>query len=239
MLLHGWVHLVDLPSVGIGGFGPYLPQIRPAADTARARQELHEDQWRVLRAREGWANLPPHLRRTSASNRDEVLRRIQLFEARKPRRWQPARHISCCLAASAAKRLDGRDDTYIASFLELDGTRVGSDKEDRRKDRKRYRLEPTLRRGDQAWQPLARGRMRSSSTIAAKGQSPTAGGSTRPRPAPWKPALTGRLRGSVRRRTNSCAERVSLSQPTRLWTAGSKRLARRTSADSTGALVAG
>ena len=118
-----------LAVVGVGHrYGPRVPRVRAPKvhDEDRDRLDpvaLDDDVAQVAQARWYWA-------RASSPDPAVPLDEANMWErtrrpgpaARVPlKRWQPIRHASLCLGASAARRLDGFSDEKIAELYNVKG----------------------------------------------------------------------------------------------------------------------
>jgi hypothetical protein len=150
-----------LAVVGVGHhYGPRVPQVREPAvrDEDRERLDpaaLDDDVAQVAQARWYWARAssPDPAMPLDEANMRERPRRREPAAGVPLKRWQPVRHASLCLGASAARRLDGFTDVQIADLYNVtgdvtNGSRAGA-------GTPRFRnLPEIIRRGDGYWAQL-------------------------------------------------------------------------------------
>jgi hypothetical protein len=77
----------------------------------------------VAKQRWPWAQ-PWHPGTVTAENRDEVLRRTELWSPETKRgskaiKWQPSRHVAICMWAASGRCLHGWDDEDVPGLVEL------------------------------------------------------------------------------------------------------------------------
>jgi hypothetical protein len=123
------VRASGLAVVGVGHrYGPRVPQVREpeVRDEDRARLDpvaLDDDVAQVAQARWYWARAssPDPAMPLDEANMWERTRRREPAAGVPLKRWQPVRHASLCMGASAARRLDGFTDEKIAELYNVKG----------------------------------------------------------------------------------------------------------------------
>jgi hypothetical protein len=111
--------------VGVGRrYGPLMPQIREPADDAPALSELDKEIERVAELR--WPESQPWYPENGVDdeNRDEVLRRVELWkpstrDGKPATKWRPCDFDAICMWASSAYRLHGQTLKQISEWLEV------------------------------------------------------------------------------------------------------------------------
>jgi hypothetical protein len=130
------VRAAGLPVVGVGHrYGPRLPRMRAprltGADRERLTPEaLDDDVAAVAGVRWSWARMSRPGPGVPLDDANLTLRagaRLAPPAAGVPlRRWQPSRHPSLCLGASAALRLHGLPAAKVAALYDVAGVALGA-----------------------------------------------------------------------------------------------------------------
>jgi hypothetical protein len=118
LIHHLWCRL-QVPHVGIGGFGPRTLQARPrVGDPELAHSALHDDAWKVIdKLDSGWLrNLP---RNPDGPVADDIPPCPPL-----PELWHPKRRPAARMMASYARRIRGKSDEEIADLFGLSGETI-------------------------------------------------------------------------------------------------------------------